>query len=173
MVSSCPQMRTGVGDPRRLATPVRTRNDGCGREARAVSARAAGAARQGRLRLGLTLCYAAAPPAGRAGRSDGSPRVRSSMVGRALSILMLAAGVWVVAGCGEASAPAPKGRIVAVGAENEYANGISQIGGRYVAVTAIESNPNTDPHTFEASPSVAEVVSEAALVVQNGVGYDT
>ena len=35
------------------------------------------------------------------------------------------------------------------------------------------SNPNTDPHTFEASPSVAEAVSAAKLVVQNGVGYDT
>jgi zinc/manganese transport system substrate-binding protein len=63
--------------------------------------------------------------------------------------------------------------IVAVGAENEYANVISQIGGSYVQVTAIESNPNTDPHSFEASPSVAEVVSKARLVVQNGLGYDT
>jgi zinc/manganese transport system substrate-binding protein len=65
------------------------------------------------------------------------------------------------------------GRIQAVGAENEYANVIEQIGGKYVEVSAIESNPNTDPHTFEASPSVAETVSAAQLVVQNGVGYDT
>jgi len=35
------------------------------------------------------------------------------------------------------------------------------------------SNPNTDPHTFEASASVAREVSAARLVVQNGVGYDT
>ena len=35
------------------------------------------------------------------------------------------------------------------------------------------SNPNTDPHTFEASPAVAREVSAAQLVVQNGVGYDT
>jgi zinc/manganese transport system substrate-binding protein len=63
--------------------------------------------------------------------------------------------------------------IPAVGAENEYANVISQIGGKYVSVTAIMSNPNTDPHTFEASPSVAQTVSAAKLVVQNGVGYDT
>jgi zinc/manganese transport system substrate-binding protein len=62
--------------------------------------------------------------------------------------------------------------IVAVGAENEYANVISQIGGRYVKASAIMSNPNTDPHTFEASPSVAQTVSQAKLVVQNGVGYD-
>ena len=35
------------------------------------------------------------------------------------------------------------------------------------------SNPNTDPHTFEASPSVAQEVSAAQLSSQNGVGYDT
>ncbi|HLN04702.1 MAG TPA: zinc ABC transporter substrate-binding protein [Acidimicrobiales bacterium] len=63
--------------------------------------------------------------------------------------------------------------ISAVGAENEYANVIAQLGGRYVDATAIMSNPNTDPHTFEASPSVAGIVSAAQLVVQNGVGYDT
>jgi zinc/manganese transport system substrate-binding protein len=62
--------------------------------------------------------------------------------------------------------------IVAVGAENEYANVIQQVGGKYVQVSAIMSNPNTDPHTFEASASVARVVSAAQLIVQNGVGYD-
>jgi zinc/manganese transport system substrate-binding protein len=64
-------------------------------------------------------------------------------------------------------------KIIAVGAENEFANVISQIGGHYVSVSAIMSNPNTDPHTFEASPSVAKIVSAADLVIQNGVGYDT
>jgi zinc/manganese transport system substrate-binding protein len=63
--------------------------------------------------------------------------------------------------------------ITAIGAENEYANVIGQIGGRYVKVSSILSNPNTDPHTFESSPSVAEEVSTAQLIVQNGVGYDS
>ena len=79
----------------------------------------------------------------------------------------------VAAFAGSATASGSSGLIVAVGAENEYANVISQIGGRYVKVSAIESNPNTDPHSFEASPSVAEVVSAAQIVVQNGLGYDT
>ena len=64
-------------------------------------------------------------------------------------------------------------RVAADAAENEYANVIAQIGGPYVSVTAIMSNPNTDPHEFEASASVAEEVSQAQLIVQNGVGYDT
>ena len=63
-------------------------------------------------------------------------------------------------------------KIVAVGAENEYADVIGQIGGQYVSVTGIMSNPNTDPHTFEADPKVARAVSSAQLVVQNGLGYD-
>ncbi len=86
--------------------------------------------------------------------------------------LVLAAAL--AAGCGAARLDArPGGRILAIGAENEYANVIAQVGGRYVSTLAIESNPNTDPHTFEASPSVAETVAAAGLVVQNGVGYDS
>src|SRR6202011_3064277 len=49
---------------------------------------------------------------------------------------------------------------------------IAQVGGKYVQVSAIESNPAVDPHTFEASPAVARSVSRASLVVQNGLGYD-
>ena len=64
------------------------------------------------------------------------------------------------------------GQIVAVGAENEYASVLTQVGGKYVQVSAIMSNPATDPHTFEASASVARLISAAQLVVQNGVGYD-
>ncbi len=70
------------------------------------------------------------------------------------------------------AASAATTKIIAVGAESEYANVLAQIGGKYVSVTSILNNPNTDPHTFEASPSVAEVVGTAELVVQNGVGYD-
>jgi zinc/manganese transport system substrate-binding protein len=65
------------------------------------------------------------------------------------------------------------GKIVAVGAENEYADVIQQVGGKYVQVSAIMSNPGQDPHTFEASASVGRLVNAARLVVQNGLGYDT
>ncbi len=87
--------------------------------------------------------------------------------------LLTIAAALIVAGCGAAAgASRDPGQIVAVGAENQYANVISQIGGRYVHASAIMSNPNTDPHTFEASPSVASTVSSAQVIVQNGLGYD-
>jgi zinc/manganese transport system substrate-binding protein len=81
----------------------------------------------------------------------------------------------VATGCGTGASASASGTdtINAIGAENEYANVLSQIGGRYVHVSSILNNPNTDPHTFEASPSVASEVSSATLIVQNGVGYDT
>ena len=94
-----------------------------------------------------------------------------------LAVLAILAAV-LLAACGPGGrlttlGSSDPGAIAAVGAENEYADVMAQVGGPYVRVTAIESNPNTDPHTFEASPSVARAVSGARLVVQNGIGYDT
>ena len=65
------------------------------------------------------------------------------------------------------------GTLHAVGVESEYADVVAQIGGRYVRVTSIETDPNTDPHSFEASPAIAREIAAANLVVTNGVGYDT
>jgi zinc/manganese transport system substrate-binding protein len=94
---------------------------------------------------------------------------------RSVAALMTLGVALLASACTSSSAAGPSGSgtIVAVGAENEYANVIGQVGGKYVQVSAIMSNPNTDPHTFEASASVARLVSGAQLVVQNGVGYDT
>jgi zinc/manganese transport system substrate-binding protein len=94
---------------------------------------------------------------------------------RVLTAVLSLSVAALASACSSASGAthAPAGVIVAVGAENEYANVISQVGGTYVQASAIMSNPSTDPHTFEASPSVARTVNEAQLVVQNGLGYDT
>jgi len=73
---------------------------------------------------------------------------------------------------GRAVAAASGGKIIAVGAENQYADVISQVGGKYVTASGIMSNPNTDPHSFEASIAVAREVGNAQLIVQNGIGYD-
>jgi zinc/manganese transport system substrate-binding protein len=75
-------------------------------------------------------------------------------------------------GGGTAAAAASTAKITAIGAENEYADVIAQVGGQYVQASSILSNPNTDPHTFEASPAVGREMSAAKLIVQNGVGYD-
>jgi zinc/manganese transport system substrate-binding protein len=79
------------------------------------------------------------------------------------------AAFWLSPAAGASST----GVVSVVAAENEYGNVAAQIGGRYVRVSSVESNPNTDPHTYEVSPSVAGEVAGASLVIQNGVGYDS
>ena len=104
-------------------------------------------------------------------------RTRSSVLA---VVLPLAAALMMSAcasssnpGGGQAAAAARAARITAIGAENEYADVIAQVGGRYVQAASIMSDPNTDPHSFEASPAVAREITAASLIVQNGVGYDT
>jgi zinc/manganese transport system substrate-binding protein len=90
----------------------------------------------------------------------------------ALACAVLVTGLLATAPLSAALASSKSGVIVAVGAESQYANVIAQIGGKYVSVSSILDNPNTDPHTFEASPTVAGEIARAQIVVQNGVGYD-
>jgi zinc/manganese transport system substrate-binding protein len=62
--------------------------------------------------------------------------------------------------------------IPVVAAENFYGDVVKQVGGARVAVTSILSNPDQDPHLFEASPKTARDLHRAALVVYNGADYD-
>ena len=57
-------------------------------------------------------------------------------------------------------------------AENFYGDVAQQLAGPDAAVTSILSNPDQDPHLFEASPSVARSLSSAAIVIYNGADYD-
>lgn len=59
-----------------------------------------------------------------------------------------------------------------VSAENMYGSVAKEIGGDNVNVTSILNNPNQDPHLFSASPSTARAVSQADIIVYNGIAYD-
>jgi zinc/manganese transport system substrate-binding protein len=108
------------------------------------------------------------------GAVKGGGRRRTRMARVALLAVAAAVAGTSIAACSSASADGGSGgKIVAIGAENEYADVIGQVGGKYVQASAIMSNPSTDPHTFEASPAVAREVSAAQLIVQNGIGYDS
>jgi zinc/manganese transport system substrate-binding protein len=104
--------------------------------------------------------------------TQGSQRAAGRLWGTALAGAVAAL---IATGCTSSgtTATASSAMVInAIGAENEYANVLGQIGGHYVHVSSILNNPNTDPHTFEASPQIAQEVSSADLIVQNGVGYD-
>jgi zinc/manganese transport system substrate-binding protein len=73
---------------------------------------------------------------------------------------------------GPAEAQSPAGAISIVAAENFYGDVAQQLAGANTTVSSILSNPDQDPHLFEASPSVARLLSGAAIVIYNGADYD-
>jgi zinc/manganese transport system substrate-binding protein len=73
---------------------------------------------------------------------------------------------------GLAAARPASAMISIVAAENFYGDVAQQLAGPDATVTSILSNPDQDPHLFEASPSVARSLSTAAIVVYNGADYD-
>ncbi len=88
---------------------------------------------------------------------------------RRLTVLFILAVTAAVAGCGHSPRDST---LSAVGIESQYADVIAQVAGPRVRVRAIETDPNTDPHAFEASPAIAHSLATASLVVENGLGYD-
>jgi zinc/manganese transport system substrate-binding protein len=70
------------------------------------------------------------------------------------------------------AAPTLAAPVKVVAAENFYGDLARQIGGDNVAVTSILNSPDQDPHLFEASPETAKALSDAQVVIVNGVDYD-
>jgi zinc/manganese transport system substrate-binding protein len=89
----------------------------------------------------------------------------------ALAVLLVAVG-GLVAFTGT-STSGPSGPLQVVAAENFYGNITAQIGGRRVQVTSVLSDPNADPHLFEPGTDNGLAVAHAAVVIQNGLGYDS
>ncbi len=83
---------------------------------------------------------------------------------------------WLAAGPAALSLAAPAfaqaSPVNVVAAENFYGDVAAQIGGGRVAVTSILSNPDQDPHLFEASPKTARALQQAKVVIYNGADYD-
>ena len=66
-------------------------------------------------------------------------------------VAIVVAGAIALAGCGSVTT-ASDGRILAVGAENQYANVIAQIGGRYVASERDREQPEHRPAYLRGQP---------------------
>jgi zinc/manganese transport system substrate-binding protein len=62
--------------------------------------------------------------------------------------------------------------ISVVAAESFWGNLAAQLGGSQVTVLSLVSDPNADPHEYEATVADAVAVANARLVIENGDGYD-
>ncbi len=95
--------------------------------------------------------------------------------------VILTAAVALVAACGSSpsttgapvSSPSTAGAPVDVVASTDvWGSIVSAVGGTQVRVTSIISDPSADPHSYEASARNQLAISRAALIVENGGGYD-
>jgi zinc/manganese transport system substrate-binding protein len=59
-----------------------------------------------------------------------------------------------------------------VASTNVWGDIAKQIGGDHVNVTSIMSDPNADPHQYEADAKTGAALSKAQFVIENGLGYD-
>ncbi|MDW4907315.1 zinc ABC transporter substrate-binding protein [Streptomyces sp. ADMS] len=96
--------------------------------------------------------------------------------------LITGASLALLAGCGSPSGsggdgsgaqePAASSRVAVVASTNVYGDIVEQIGGARVDVTSIISDPDQDPHSYEADTQNQLALSKAKVVVENGGGYD-
>jgi zinc/manganese transport system substrate-binding protein len=92
---------------------------------------------------------------------------------RGAAAVVALAALLSVAGCRASSNESGAGgRVEVVAAENFWGDIAAQIGGSHVTVSSIISDPNTDPHIYQSDPRDAALVSNAQLVIENGLGYD-
>lgn len=89
---------------------------------------------------------------------------------RGLAAVLAVAGSAMLAGCG--GHPAHPHASAVVASTDVWGSVARAVAGTHVAVKSILSGAETDPHSYEASPSDAAAIADAALVVYNGGGYD-
>ncbi|MGW6276207.1 metal ABC transporter solute-binding protein, Zn/Mn family [Kribbella sp. NPDC055071] len=89
----------------------------------------------------------------------------------------------LVAACGSSSdgansgdnsgtSPVSANRVQVVASTNVYGDIVKQIAGERVDVTSIISDPDQDPHSYEANTQTQLSLSKAQVVIENGGGYD-
>lgn len=101
---------------------------------------------------------------------------------RRLAALIAGASLALLAGCSDSSdsssdagssqSPAAASAIPVVASTNVYGDIVEQIGGAKVSVTSIISDPDQDPHSYEANTQNQLALSKAKVVIENGGGYD-
>lgn len=90
--------------------------------------------------------------------------------------LLTSTSLALLAGCGSSSdsadAKSTPARVAVVASTNVYGDIARRIGGDRVHVTSVISDPDQDPHSYEANPRNQLALSEAKVVIENGGGYD-
>jgi zinc/manganese transport system substrate-binding protein len=90
--------------------------------------------------------------------------------------LLTGVSVALLAGCGSSSdsadAKSAPAKVAVVASTNVYGDIVRSIGAGKVDVTSVISDPDQDPHSYEANTQNQLALSKAKVVVENGGGYD-
>lgn len=90
--------------------------------------------------------------------------------------LLTSASLALLAGCGSSSdsadAKSASAKVPVVASTNVYGDIVRSIGADKVDVTSVISDPDQDPHSYEANTQNQLALSKAKVVVENGGGYD-
>jgi zinc/manganese transport system substrate-binding protein len=100
------------------------------------------------------------------------PESRSHRCGAVVTVVvvvvtLLLSNTFSVGAAGAAPTP-----LKVVAAENFWGSIVKQLAGSRASVSSIITNPETDPHSYEARPSDGRAIASAKYVVLNGIGYD-
>jgi zinc/manganese transport system substrate-binding protein len=108
--------------------------------------------------------------------------MRTSPPRRLSAVLLSGVSLALLAGCGDSSdsgsddnssaSPSSGSAVPVVASTNVYGDIVERIGGDRVTVTSIISDPDQDPHSYEANTRNQLALSKAKVVVENGGGYD-
>jgi zinc/manganese transport system substrate-binding protein len=104
-------------------------------------------------------------------------KMRTILTGRWLAARAAAGaaallGATALAGCG-AGGSASTGTVQVLAGESFWGSIAAQLGGARVQVQSLVSNPDADPHDYEATAGDARAVAQAQYVIVNGAGYDS
>lgn len=95
--------------------------------------------------------------------------VNSTRWSSAITVCLV--GLALLTGCGTGGSTHPP--VAAVVASTDVWGSVARaVAGGHLAVTSVLTGADIDPHAYQASPSDAAAIADAALVVYNGGGYD-
>ncbi|MBS1893664.1 MAG: zinc ABC transporter substrate-binding protein [Actinobacteria bacterium] len=100
------------------------------------------------------------------------PASVSNLGARVAALVICAAALVALAGCGGGGASSAGGKVNVVAAEDFWGSIAEGVGGDRVAVTDIITNPAADPHDYEATANDARAMAGAQVSIVNGIGYD-
>jgi zinc/manganese transport system substrate-binding protein len=90
--------------------------------------------------------------------------------------LLTSASLALLAGCGSSSdsadAASASAKVPVAASTDVYGDIVRSIGADKVDVTSVISDPDQDPHSYEADTQNQLALSKAKIVVENGGGYD-